>query len=111
MARLHRMDYDDPVAVNKAKDIQWVNIYRLCGELAVTRSIGDPDYKGFTPGEVVDAFFLWPDGHSKIFHGELVLSEPECVHHQLTAEDEFLILASDGLWDVVSAQEAVKKIQ
>lgn len=40
MARLHRMDYNDPVAVDKAKEMNWVTIYRLCGELAITRSIG-----------------------------------------------------------------------
>lgn len=73
--------------------------------------LGDPDYKGFQPGAVVDAFFLWPDDHNKVFHGDLVLSEPECQLHTITYEDDFLIFASDGLWDVVSPAEAVKHVQ
>ena len=60
---------------------------------------------------MVDAFFLWPDGHSKIFHNDLVLPEPECKSHNLGEGDEFMILASDGLWDVVSPEEAVKRAQ
>eukprot|EP00599_Poterioochromonas_sp_BG-1_P005644 CAMPEP_0173144310 /NCGR_PEP_ID=MMETSP1105-20130129/7153_1 /TAXON_ID=2985 /ORGANISM="Ochromonas sp., Strain BG-1" /LENGTH=712 /DNA_ID=CAMNT_0014057959 /DNA_START=152 /DNA_END=2291 /DNA_ORIENTATION=+ len=111
MGRLHRIDYDDPMAVNKAKNINWVTIYRVCGELALTRSIGDPDYKGFTPGERTDAFFLWPDGHNQIFHADLIIPDPEFKSKTLTEEDEFLILASDGLWDVVSPAEAVKHVQ
>lgn len=111
MGRLHRIDYDDPMAVNKAKNINWVTIYRVCGELALTRSIGDPDYKGFTPGERTDAFFLWPDGHNQIFHADLIIPDPEFKSKTLTEEDEFLILASDGLWDVVSPADAVKHVQ
>jgi serine/threonine protein phosphatase PrpC len=111
MGRLHRMDYDDPVAVDKAKNMQWVTIYRLCGELAVSRSIGDMDYKGFTKDQIVDAFFLWPDNHSKIFKEDLVIPEPEFKTRSLNKDDEFLVLASDGLWDVVSPSEAVKHIR
>jgi hypothetical protein len=48
----------------------WISCYpfpvRLCGELAVSRSIGDPDYKGFTPGEKVDSCFLWPEDHDMV---------------------------------------------
>jgi serine/threonine protein phosphatase PrpC len=111
MGRLHRMDYDDPVAVDKAKNMQWVTIYRLCGELAVSRSIGDMDYKGFTKDQIVDAFFLWPDNHIKTFKEDLVIPDPEFQTRLLNKDDEFLILASDGLWDVVSPSEAVKHIR
>lgn len=27
---------------------------------------GDPDYKSFTPGAPVDAFFAWPEGHDQV---------------------------------------------
>lgn len=36
-----------------------------------------------------------------------VTAEPEVVSLQLTASDQFLIIGTDGLWDVVSDQEAV----
>lgn len=54
----------------------------------VTRSLGDADVKSTG-----------------------VTAEPEvCVVH-LTAKDEFMVLASDGLWDTVSNDEAVAIVQ
>ncbi len=66
LSRLHQMDYSDPMAIDRAKNMNWVTIHRVCGELAVSRSIGDPDYKGFIPGAKVDAFFGWPPGHDEV---------------------------------------------
>ncbi|XVF85066.1 hypothetical protein PTKIN_Ptkin17bG0088500 [Pterospermum kingtungense] len=57
--------------------------WRVHGILSVSRSIGDAHLKDWIPAE--------PD--TKIF--------------QLTPEMEFLVLASDGLWQEVSSQEAV----
>lgn len=37
-----------------------------------------------------------------------VISEPDVTVTERTAKDEFLILASDGLWDVVSNEAACK---
>ena len=87
-----------------------MTIHRVCGEIAVSRSIGDPDYKSFIPGEKVDAFFIWPDGHDQVFLGDLVIPVPECKSVTLSPQDEFLIIASDGLWDVVSSTEAVSRV-
>ena len=42
---------------------------------------------------------------------DLVIPDPEFVVRELGAADEFLVLASDGLWDVVSPLEAVKFIR
>jgi protein phosphatase 1L len=39
-----------------------------------------------------------------------VISEPEITRHPLTAGCEFLVLASDGLWNKVSNQEAVDAV-
>ncbi len=50
--------------------------------MAVTRAIGDRRLKQY------------------------VSAVPEISMRQLQAEDEFLILASDGVWDVLSNQEA-----
>ncbi|MQL90083.1 hypothetical protein Taro_022663, partial [Colocasia esculenta] len=57
--------------------------WRVQGTLAVTRSIGDINLKDW------------------------VLAEPETVVLPLASDMEFLILASDGLWDKVGNQEAV----
>lgn len=109
LGRLHQMDLQDPAIRERAQqDVKWATIHRVCGELAVSRSIGDPDYKGFTPGaKATDAYFPWPDSHDQIFHADLVIPNPEFQRLNLKPGDEFLIIASDGLWDVVTEVDAV----
>ncbi|KAI5396959.1 protein kinase and PP2C-like domain-containing protein isoform X1 [Lathyrus oleraceus] len=55
--------------------------------LQVTRSIGDDDLK------------------------PAVTAEPEITEHALCAEDEFLVMASDGLWDVMSSLDVINIIK
>ncbi|TYJ97293.1 putative protein phosphatase 2C 25 [Cucumis melo var. makuwa] len=58
-------------------------IWRVQGSLAVTRGIGDAHLK------------------------QWVIAEPETRAIRIEPRHEFLILASDGLWETVSNQEAV----
>jgi len=60
--------------------------------IAVSRSIGDIMFKDeqYLQGKVSG-----------------LTAEPEIQQLELTPEDEFLILACDGVWDVFSHQEAV----
>ncbi len=67
--------------------IVWAGTWRVGGVLAVSRAFGDRPLKRF------------------------VISTPDVREEQLTADDEFLILASDGLWDVVSNQEATALVR
>ena len=83
----------------------------IAGEVSVSRSIGDYPYKGFVPGEEVTEYFSWPDNHDKKFNADLVISEPECKHVDIDELCEFVILASDGLWDVVSKEKAVSRVR
>ena len=78
--------------------------------MSVSRSIGDYPYKGFVPGEIVTDFFSWPQGHDMIFNADLVIPTPECKHVDIDDLCEFVILASDGLWDVVSNEKAVARV-
>lgn len=43
-----------------------------------------------------------------VAHTVGVSSEPELLHQPLDARDEFLILATDGLWDVVDSSQAIR---
>ncbi|XP_071720323.1 LOW QUALITY PROTEIN: probable protein phosphatase 2C 43 [Rutidosis leptorrhynchoides] len=57
----------------------------LNGELAVTRALGDWYMQSSSP----------------------LIATPDVIQKVLTEDDEFLIIACDGIWDVMSNQEAV----
>jgi len=70
----------------------FVSFGRVLGRLAVSRAFGDEEYKATGEGS----------------NGKpLVICDPEVRHQQLTPQDEFLLMACDGLFDVFSSQEAV----
>ncbi|XP_046885086.1 protein phosphatase 1B [Hypomesus transpacificus] len=67
-----------------------VMIQRVNGSLAVSRALGDYDYKcveGKGPTE------------------QLVSPEPEVFEIARAPEDQFVVLACDGIWDVMSNEE------
>ncbi|CAI0467589.1 unnamed protein product [Linum tenue] len=65
----------------------------LNGYLSVTRALGDWDLK-------------LPYGSSSP-----LIAEPEFRQMALTEDDEFLIIACDGIWDVMSSQYAVSLVR
>lgn len=67
-----------------------VMIQRVNGSLAVSRALGDYDYKSSKELGQCE---------------QLVSPEPEIFVHDRDAQDEFLVLACDGIWDVMSNQE------
>ncbi|KAL4589264.1 hypothetical protein LXL04_002170 [Taraxacum kok-saghyz] len=80
----HKPNREDEYARIEAaggKVIQW-NGHRVFGVLAMSRSIGDRYLKPW------------------------IIPEPEVTFTARAREDECLILASDGLWDVMSNEEA-----
>jgi serine/threonine protein phosphatase PrpC len=98
-----------------------LHISRVCGELAVSRSIGDRDFKAaFNPpgpssGDeeswACPVMLPFPDDRSRYFVGDLVSNIPDFLALPVGEEgvsDEFLLLACDGLWDVIDAEDAVR---
>ncbi|XP_062096983.1 protein kinase and PP2C-like domain-containing protein [Humulus lupulus] len=75
--------------VKAGGQVKWqVDTWRVgAAALQVTRSIGDDDLK------------------------PAVTAEPEISETILSADDEYLVMASDGLWDVVSNTEVVSIIR
>lgn len=78
---------------------------RILGGLMPFRTFGDVDYKwekknlhGIIP---VVANYLTPP---------YVTAEPVMTRHQITKEDKFVILATDGFWERVSNQDAVETV-
>ena len=45
-----------------------------------------------------------------MIHDFGVTSEPEITEYNITAEDKFIILASDGVWEFLTNQEAVNAV-
>ncbi|XP_020572364.1 probable protein phosphatase 2C 59 isoform X2 [Phalaenopsis equestris] len=67
--------------------VMWAGTWRVGGVLAVSRAFGDKLLKQY------------------------VVADPEIQEEVVDGSLEFLILASDGLWDVVTNEEAVSMVQ
>ncbi|KAF9898644.1 Protein phosphatase 2C 2, partial [Lobosporangium transversale] len=70
----------------------FVEYGRVNGSLALSRALGDFEFKTNAT--------LGPDD-------QIVTANPVIVEHKLTDDDEFLILACDGIWDCMTSQEVV----
>eukprot|EP00549_Striatella_unipunctata_P000403 CAMPEP_0118721890 /NCGR_PEP_ID=MMETSP0800-20121206/31038_1 /TAXON_ID=210618 ORGANISM="Striatella unipunctata, Strain CCMP2910" /NCGR_SAMPLE_ID=MMETSP0800 /ASSEMBLY_ACC=CAM_ASM_000638 /LENGTH=932 /DNA_ID=CAMNT_0006629933 /DNA_START=273 /DNA_END=3071 /DNA_ORIENTATION=+ len=114
---------------NAAAPQRILQISRVCGELAVSRAIGDREFKASfnnsdpSPDSMLpidcQSTVWWacplplpyPENHPRRFDGDLVSAEPEFQVVKLGqdgADKEFLILACDGLWDVMDPDDAVR---
>eukprot|EP00956_Cyclotella_meneghiniana_P027990 scaffold64206_cov75-Cyclotella_meneghiniana.AAC.9 len=85
---------------------------RVMGELAITRAFGDKSFKmGIKAMLEEDADELgaggMSDDASKDLTAPLVSAEPEIASIVLSHDDEFLLLACDGLFDVFKSQDAI----
>ncbi|KAL5974080.1 putative protein phosphatase 2C 59 [Asimina triloba] len=89
VSRDHKPDQsDERQRIEKAGGyVIWAGTWRVGGVLAVSRAFGDRLLKQF------------------------VVADPEINEEVVDSSLEFLILASDGLWDVVTNEEAVSMIK
>ncbi|GMF12562.1 unnamed protein product [Phytophthora lilii] len=62
-------------------------VARVNGRLAVARAFGDAELS------------------------QLVIADPEVTVHELHKEDEFIVMASDGLWDVMTNEQVASCIR
>ncbi|CAM8966703.1 unnamed protein product [Rhodiola kirilowii] len=96
---LHSEHPDDPQIV-----VLKHNVWRVKGLIQISRSIGDAYLKRseFNREPLLPKFRL-PEPFDK----PILKAEPSIVVQKLLPEDQFLIFASDGLWEYLSNQEAV----
>ncbi|KAI7879279.1 PP2C-domain-containing protein [Lichtheimia hyalospora FSU 10163] len=70
----------------------FVEFGRVNGNLALSRAIGDFEFK---------------QNDNLPQEEQVVTCNPDIIEHPLTDDDEFLILACDGIWDCMTNQQAV----
>ncbi|EPS71472.1 hypothetical protein M569_03278, partial [Genlisea aurea] len=84
------------------------NVWRVKGLIQISKSIGDVYLK--------KAEYNKEPLHHKFrlrepFRKPILSSEPSITAHQLLPHDQFIIFASDGLWEHLSNQEAVDLVK
>ncbi len=47
-------------------------------------------------------------GHKRVFYDNLVVADPEIKIVDVEEDDNFVIIACDGFWDVLKFEEAIK---
>ncbi|XP_044762762.1 pyruvate dehydrogenase [acetyl-transferring]-phosphatase 1, mitochondrial [Coccinella septempunctata] len=89
-----------------------IRLGRLLGQLAPLRAMGDFRFKWskqimsqyvakhFGPNVIAQNYFTPP----------YLTAKPDIVHHRLTPRDKFLIIATDGLWDMVTPIQTVRLV-
>ncbi|XP_060195850.1 probable protein phosphatase 2C 60 [Lycium barbarum] len=100
---LHSMHPDDPQIV-----VLKHNVWRVKGLIQISRSIGDLYLKNaeYNKEPLYAKFRL-----REPFKRPILSADPSISVHELQSHDQFLILASDGLWEHLSNQEAVDIVQ
>jgi serine/threonine protein phosphatase PrpC len=88
----HKPDREDEKKriVDAGGSVEHYGVWRVNG-LAVSRSIGDKGCKKMGQGQIV--------------------AVPEYAKMQLSRDNHFMIIASDGLWDVMSNEDAVNLVK
>lgn len=70
----------------------WVEFNRVNGNLALSRALGD---------------FAFKTCDSKPAEEQIVTAYPDVITDKLSSDHEFIVLACDGIWDVMTNQEVV----
>ncbi|KAF7722519.1 Protein phosphatase 2C 2 [Apophysomyces ossiformis] len=74
----------------------YVEFGRVNGNLALSRAIGDFEFK--------QNLHLPPEE-------QIVTCNPDIIEHEITNDDEFFVLACDGIWDCMTNQQVVSFIR
>ncbi|KAG6514892.1 hypothetical protein ZIOFF_025267 [Zingiber officinale] len=129
----HRPYGNNRVSLEEIKRVRaaggWIVDGRICGDLAISRTFGDIRYKSKKNEFVLHNFFplqlfcrmlmkgvkqgRWNDKFvSRIqFKADIVTSSPDISQIELSSDVEFVLLASDGLWDYMKSSEAVSFVR
>uniref|UniRef100_A0A0D3EQ21 protein-serine/threonine phosphatase n=1 Tax=Oryza barthii TaxID=65489 RepID=A0A0D3EQ21_9ORYZ len=119
VTNFHRPYGNKKASLEEVKRIRaaggWIVDGRICGEISVSRAFGDIRFKtrknemlvkGVKEGRWTEKFI------SRInFKGDLIVSSPDVSLVELGPDVEFVLLATDGLWDYIKSSEAVALVR
>lgn len=74
----------------------WVEFNRVNGNLALSRALGD---------------FVFKKNDAKKAEEQIVTAYPDVDIKELTSDHEFMLLACDGIWDVLSNEEVLEFVR
>ncbi|KAJ6512254.1 phosphatase 2C-like domain-containing protein [Mycena vitilis] len=74
----------------------YIEFGRVNGNLALSRALGDFEFK--------KNYNMSPEK-------QIITADPDVTCHEITDEDEFLVLACDGIWDCLSSQQVVNFVR
>lgn len=99
---------DEKARVNEAGG--WVAEGRVCGILAVSRAFGGFEFKD---GRFQLKIDLMMDGDRRAkeatMDAPVVVPTPDVMEVERVGSEQVLIIATDGLWDVVSSKDACRE--
>ncbi|PIA34814.1 hypothetical protein AQUCO_03700235v1, partial [Aquilegia coerulea] len=115
----HRPYGNNKVSLQEIRRIReaggWIVNGRICGDISVSRAFGDMRFKtkknemlaqGVEEGRFSAKFV------SRVqFKDDLVIASPDIYQVALASDAEFILLASDGLWDYVNSLDAVSFVR
>ncbi|GMI45095.1 hypothetical protein TrCOL_g6557 [Triparma columacea] len=126
IGHLNRLDLNDPDVIhiiernlaqqtsgNNNNPGRLVEIDRVCGELAVSRSLGDLDFKGAYQDKDSEGWWVGPNflpyaqDHSGKFRGDLVTSEADVTECTIRPHD-YIALCCDGITDVMELEDVAR---
>ena len=84
---------------------------RVMGELAVSRAFGDSEFKKGIQSIIQEEGIKVATEDNMNWDDPLIIAEPEFVTTTLTPDDQFLVLACDGLFDVFSPTDLIDYIK
>ncbi|XP_022903194.1 pyruvate dehydrogenase [acetyl-transferring]-phosphatase 1, mitochondrial [Onthophagus taurus] len=95
---------------NEANTI--IKMERLLGQLAPLRAMGDFRYKWSKElmSTIVTKYFGEHMVPPNYYTPPYLTAKPDVIYHKLTPRDKFLILATDGLWDIISPLQVVRLV-
>lgn len=93
----------------------WIVNGRICGDISVSRAFGDMRFKNkkneMLEKGVVEGRWSQKFASRVKFHSHLLTASPDVSQITLGSDAEFVLLASDGLWDYINSFEAVNFVR